>query len=157
MINYSISIGAIREWKGANDKYAFMAGGPFKPDFGLSGAVRWLGAGPSFRIKISDQVAPPFPRSWREGGLWPRARYPSVLASGPSIAIRSRQFLPSPSHSEQNYSTSSPLASRPILALPDCDGCSAASRCVSLPSIRENRNSEPAKSAGDILRAAFVT
>jgi len=41
--------------------------------------------------------------------------------------------------------------------LPDCDACSAASRCVSLRSIRENRNSGPAKGAGDVSHAAFVT
>src|SRR5579862_2485359 len=110
-----------------------------------------------FRIKISHGVAPPFPRFLREDGLWPGARHPFVLASAQSIAIRSRQSLPPPSHSEQNYSISSPLASPPVLALPDCDGCTAASRCVSLHSIRENHNSGLAKSAGDASHAAFVT
>src|SRR5215467_11468618 len=74
-------------------------------------------AGPSFRIQTLYEVAPPFPRSWREGGLWPRARLPFVLASAPSIAIRSRQSPPSPLHSEQSCSISSPLASPLVLRL----------------------------------------
>ena len=90
-------------------------------------------------------VAPPFPRSVREGGLSPRARHPFVLASALSIAIRSRPSLPSPLHSEQSCSISNPLASPPVLALPDCDACSAASLCVSPRSIPGNRNSGPAK------------
>ena len=100
---------------------------------------------------------PPFPRSWREGGPWPRARHLFVLASARSIAIRSRQSLPSPLRSEQSYSISSPLASRPALALPDCDGCSGAFQCASLRSIPENRNNGPAKNAEDVSDAAFVT
>jgi hypothetical protein len=49
-----------------------------------------------FRIKIPHGVAPPFPPFLREGGPWPRARHPFVLASALSIAIRSRPLLPSP-------------------------------------------------------------
>src|SRR5579859_397853 len=75
-----------------------------------------------------------FPRFLREGGLELRARHPVVLASAQSIATRSRQSLPSPSRSEQNYSISSPQASPPVLASPDFDGCSAASQCVWLRS-----------------------
>src|SRR5579863_8966967 len=41
---------------------------------------------PPSRIKPPHEVAPPFPRSWREGGLSPRA-HPSVLSSEQSIAI----------------------------------------------------------------------
>ena len=55
-----------------------------------------------------NEVAPPFPRSWREGGLWPGARHQFVLVSALSIVIRSRRSLPSLLHSEQSCSISNP-------------------------------------------------
>jgi len=116
-----------------------------------------IGGWPILSVSHPQEVAPPFPRLWREGGLSPRARRPSVLASARSIAIRSRQSLPPRLHSEQSCLISSPLASPPVLSSLDCDGCSGASRSVSLRSIPENRSSGPARIAGDPWRAAFVT
>ena len=56
-----------------------------------------------------NEVAPPFPRSWWEGGLWLGARHQVVLPCARSIAIRS-----SPLHGEQSCSISNPLASPPV-------------------------------------------
>src|ERR1700733_10523479 len=105
--------------------------------------------------EVPNAVAPPFPRSVREGepSRMSGACRP-VPDSGLSIVIQSRLRHPLLLRNAQSCSTSNPQGAEPVRASPDCDGCNAVSRFVSPHSKQENRNSEPARIAADLAASA---